>query len=274
VTLKDIQTKFQAAVMAGGQPEGADILVSIKDSARTNRATLFGVYVNAYRLRLFEFMTIDYPALRELLGEEAFDALIEAYVVAEPSRFRNARWFSTRLPDFMEASADWRTNARALSLARLERALTDAFDAPDAEPLALESLGGVAPERWPRLAFIFHPSLILLDLAAGVVEALDAVNEEEPIPPVQNEEANAVAVWRADNDSVYRQLEPDEFLALNEARAGHRFGDICQLVAFQDESQSATERLAQFLTSWFADGLVVGFRESAEDQSSNTPSSA
>ena len=66
MSLRDLQTKFQAAVMAGGQPEGADILVSIKDSARTNRATLFGVYVNAYRLRLFEFMTIDYPALREL----------------------------------------------------------------------------------------------------------------------------------------------------------------------------------------------------------------
>jgi hypothetical protein len=261
VTLKDIQTKFQAAVMAGGQPEGADILVSIKDSARTNRAILFGVYVNAYRLRLFEFMTIDYPALRELLGKEAFDALIEAYVVAEPSRFRNARWFSTRLPDFMEASATWRTNARALSLARLERALTDAFDAADAEPLALEALGAVAPERWPRLAFVLHPSLILLDLAAGVVEALDAVNEEEPIPPAEGFDAGAVMVWRADNDSVYRRLEPDEFLALNEARAGHCFGDICQLVAFQDESQSATERLAQFLTSWFADGLVVGFRE-------------
>lgn len=274
MTLRDLQTKFQSAIMAGGDPEGAEILASIDDSARTDRATLFGVYINAYRWRLGEFMASDYPALRELLGEEAFDALIEAYIVAEPSRFRNARWFSTRLPEFMASSADWRFDARAVSLARLERAMTDAFDAPDAEPLALESLGALAPEGWPRLAFVLHPSLLLLDLAAGVIEAFDAINAEEPIPPADGFEAGAVAVWRADNDSVYRRLEPDEFLALNEARAGKCFGDICQLVAFQDDSRPATERLAQLLTSWFANGLVVGLGETEQDQSSNTPSSA
>ena len=78
---------------------------------------MLGVYVNAYRLRLSEYFDEDYPALRVLLGDDDFEALVEAFIDANPSSLRNARWYSTQLPDFMRESEAWGSNARAIGLA-------------------------------------------------------------------------------------------------------------------------------------------------------------
>jgi hypothetical protein len=258
MTLADLQAMFQAGVLAGHE-DGAPILDRVKNSRRADRTTLFGVYVNAYRLRLAEFLVADYPALRALIGEEAFDALALDYIEAEPSRRRNARWYTTRLPDYLRGSESWRENRLAIDLALFERALTDAFDAADTPALRLDALGGFAPEEWPRLVFGFHPSLFLLELSAGVIATHAAVAEgrELPGPAGESEGEEHVAVWRADLDSVYRPLEPDEHLALSLAMQGHAFGDICQMAAFRDEIEASPERIAQLLTGWFEEGLVV-----------------
>jgi hypothetical protein len=271
--LAELQALFQAGVLLGDE-DGAQVLPAIKPSHRETRETLFGVYVNAYRIRLDEFLTEDYPALRALLGEDSFDALVAAYISANPPRHRNARWYSTALPEFLRESEPWRNEARATSLACFERALTDAYDAAEAEALPIESLAAFPPERWPNLSFTLHPSLILLQLDSGTVETYEALTaeEERDAPPPRTGEEFA-AVWRSGLESVYRVIEPDEYLALNEARAGCAFGEICQMAAFQQGDALTPERLAQILANWFEERLVVGVRDEA-DHSSNTPSSA
>ncbi len=288
--LSELQALFQSAVLAG-DAEDAAILDAITPSHSADRETLMGVYVNAYRLRLSEFLDEDYPALRVLLGDDDFEALVEAYIDANPSRLRNARWYSTGLPEFMRESESWGANTLAIGLAVFERALTDAYDAADAPAQSLDRLAEFAPKDWPRLGFTFHPSLRLIEVAAGTLDAYAAANAEEEEeretrpPPEEDESAHEqrlsdetdqeadettpsqppdveiVAVWRAELDPAYRLLDADEFLALNEAIDGHCFGDICQLVAFQNEGQPATERLAQFLVTWFSEGLVIGVAE-------------
>jgi hypothetical protein len=236
---------------------------------------MMGVYVNAYRLRLAEFLDEDFPALRVLLGDDDFEALVEAYIDENPSRLRNARWYATRLPEFMRESENWSANALAIGLALFERALTDAYDAADAPALSIETLAEFSPQDWPRLGFTFHPSLRLIEVAAGVLDAYAAATADEQDEeradeedegaledrPSDASESETIAIWRADLDPAYRQLDPDEYLALFEAMAGQSFGDICQLVAFQNEGQSATERLARFLVTWFSEGLVIGVAE-------------
>lgn len=274
--LSELQALFQAGVLGGDDVSA--ILDAVRPSMRgADRETLFGVYRNAYRIRLSEFLAEDYPALRAFLGEDAFGALVEAYIAATPPRHRNARWYTTSLPDFMRESASWRDNARAISLALFERALVDAFDAADAAPLSIRALAAIAPEQWPRLIFDFHPSLVLLDLAAGTLETYDAAAGEgdDEIPPPR-EGREIVAVWRMGEESAYRGIAADERLALNEARLRRAFGDICQMAAFQQGDDVTPERLAQFLGSWFEEGLVVAARcdDDESGQSSNTPSSA
>ncbi len=270
--LAELQSLFQSAVLAGDAEDGA-ILDIVAPPRGADRPTMMGVYVSAYRLRLAEFLDEDYPALRVLLGDDDFEALVEAYIDENPSRLRNARWYSTRLPDFMQESENWSANALAIGLALFERALTDAYDAADAPALSIETLAEFSPQDWPRLGFTFHPSLRLIEVAAGVLDAYAAATadededsddgDEDSLEDRQSDasESETIAIWRADLDPAYRQIDPDEHLALFEAMAGQSFGDICQLVAFQNEGQSATERLARFLVTWFSEGLVIGVAE-------------
>lgn len=259
--LADLQAAFQAAILSG-ETKDAPILGSL--AAPDQRAQGLGVYVNAYRIRLGEFLAEDYPAVKALLGAGRFAELIEDYIAAEPPKSRNARWFSSRLPQFMRESEDWCGYLREISVATLERALTDAHDAADAEPLAIEALAAFDPQDWPRLAFAFHPSVALFTAEAGTLAAFAAASAgEAPPPPAEEDASEKIAVWRCGPETFYRRLEADEYLALNEARAGRSFGDICELAAFQQQDALSPERLAQFLVTWFADGLVVGV--SAED---------
>jgi hypothetical protein len=280
VTLAALQAAFQAAIMAG-RAEDPAIVGALSKPAAADRKTAFGVYVGAYRLRLSEYLQEDYGALRALIGEKRFRALVEDYIVANPSRSRNARYYSSRLPEFMRGSAKWRNDARAVAIAALERALSDAFDAADAAPCSLETLAAFSAQDWPRLAFAFHPSLSMIEAPAGAAELYGALTAEErgDLPP-PGKGTEIVAVWRSGFDPSYRTLDSDEHLALNEARAGKSFGDICQLVAFQGVGAAGPERLAQFLVNWFSEGLVVGVSEvgdadaEPETQTSNTPSIA
>ena len=274
--LAELQSLFQSAVLTG-DAEDVAILDVVAPPRDADRATMMGVYVNAYRLRLAEFLDEDYPALRVLLGDDDFEALVEAYIDANPSRLRNARWYTARLPEFMQESENWSANALAIGLALFERALTDAYDAADAPAQSIETLAEFSPQDWPRLGFTFHPSLRLIEVAAGVLDAYAAATADEQDEeaaradeedegaledrPSDASESETIAIWRADLDPAYRQLDPDEYLALFEAMAGQSFGDICQLVAFQNEGQSATERLARFLVTWFSEGLVIGVAE-------------
>lgn len=265
--LADFQALFQSRILAGPGQEDAPLLDELRQSQRgVARADLLRVYQSGYRVRLESFFLEDHPGLRALLGEEAFETLIGEYVTANPPQCRNARWYTTGLPDYMRDHAPWRDDARALSMALLERAMVDAFDAPDAEPLTLEALAGFAPEDSPRLVFAFHPSLYLLELPAGVLAHYQAAAAEDGAQEGEaaddksgvSEGTEAVAVWRCEEETSYRELEPAEYVALCEARAGRAFGDICQMAAFQQSGEIEPERLAQFLASWFQDGLVIG----------------
>jgi hypothetical protein len=272
MNLAEFQALFQSRILAGSGEADAPLLEALRASQRgVTRAQLLHVYQSGYRVRLESFLYEDHAGLRALLGEEAFEELIGGYVTANPPRDRNARWYTTGLSDFMRESPRWRNDEGALSMALFERAMVDAFDAPNAEPLAIQSLAGFAPEDSPRLAFDFHPSLILLKLSAGTIAAYQSSGEEEE-PQEEPQHARAeeaarspsagvetVAVWRSrDEQTAFRELEPAEFVALNEAKAGRAFGDICQMAAFQQSGEIEPERLAQFLASWFEDGMIVG----------------
>lgn len=266
MTLVELQSKFQAGILAGDR----SILASIVDSPKSDRATLFSVYHDAYRIRLAGLLSNDYPMLRNRLGDDVFGRLVEDYISSAPSRQRNARWYGARLPDFMQAAPQWRPNQEAIDLARFERALSDAFDAAEAHSVSIDALADVRAEDWPRIAFEFHPSVALFDLARGTAQIYAALADEDDPPPIQQGE-EAIIFWRNDGQSFYRPVAEDERLALTEARRGETFSDICALLAFRGSDEGLTQRIASFLSQWLAEGLVT--RLSIRERTMEPPAS-
>ena len=80
-SLKELQESFQRGVLAGDD----SFLNEIKGSAKESRDVLFGVYRNAYVLRLVEVLTEDYEQLHAYLGDAGFAKLAHAYIAAHLS---------------------------------------------------------------------------------------------------------------------------------------------------------------------------------------------
>ncbi|MFA5957604.1 putative DNA-binding domain-containing protein [Hyphomicrobium sp.] len=251
-TLSEMQEAFQRAVISGDDA----VLNEILDNSRTDRNVLFGVYRHAYAARLVEVIRNDHPFLSSYLGDDVFNEIARAYIEACPSRNQNARWFSHRLPDFI---AETHPNEPHLAeLATLERALNDAFDAPDAEPLALSDLAAVPPELWADLIFEPHSSAQRLVFTTNAHALWLSLKKEETPPQVETHPApENIIVWRHETTPKLRRMSGEEAMMWNETVNGVPFGSLCELVAIYDDPDSAPLRAAQHLQGWIISGLLA-----------------
>lgn len=257
MNLLSFQRAFQAAILDANEPS-ANALAFVRRPRLIDRAAAFGVYYNAYRLRLAEFISTDFAILRSHLGDEDFGRLVEEYVMARPSIHRNARWYARDLPDFMEQSDSWGVDRCACDLARFERALSDAFDAANAPASSAQMLHQIDAAHWPNLVFSFHPSANLLALSSGTAALYESLTEgREPAPASLPNSDEAVLVWRREYETLHRIVDSDERLALAEAMGAKTFADVCALLSFRHNGDDVSLLIGGLLSGWFSDGLIV-----------------
>lgn len=253
-TLAEVQARFQQAVVAGDD----SILDLIPGNSRTNSTVLLGVYRYAYMARLVDIVASDHAGLKAYMGDEAFDAMAHAYITAHPSHTPNARWVAEALPEFLAASEPYSAHPELAALARLERALADAFDAPDAPVLDLAALARHAPERWGDLVLTGHPSVTRLDLERPILPLWRAMKDGNPPPKTSPAaERERLLAWRNDTKSSVRVLGAEEAMLWDEAMQGARFGALCELAATYDDPDGAALRAAQYLQGWITSGMLT-----------------
>lgn len=251
-SLSELQAIVQAAVM-GGSADAALALVS--GNSRTTREVLFGVYLHAYLARLVGVVVGDYPHLQRHMGDDAFDAMARAYLEAHPSHNPNARWVSHRLPEFL--AERYGEQPELAEIAALERALSDAFDAPDDNVLDLAQLAQHPAEVWGQLRFVPHRSCALLDETTNAFQIWQALKNEQEAPPVQALPGRqTLLVWRDQAMPKVRILGAEEAMMWKEALGGATFGRLCELLAVFDDPATAPVRAAQYLQGWMASGAL------------------
>jgi len=253
LNLKDFQDSFQRAILDGDDA----ILSDIPDGPRETKTNLLGIYRDAYALRLIEIIGNDHELLRRYLGEDPFADMARAYIASCPSQHPNARWFAHRLPEFLAATEPYVHRPVLAELAALERALNDAFDGADAPVLGMADLSGIAPQDWPRLSFVCHPTARRLEgktNAGAIWVALKA--DEAPPEPVIAEAAAHLLVWRQDTTSMFRELGSEEAMMWDEAARGQRFGALCEMLATYDDPVGAPGRAAGYLKAWLDAGAL------------------
>ena len=256
-SLRELQESFQRGILAGDDA----ILAEVKDSDKENRSVLFGVYRNAYVARLAEILGEDYEQLHAYLGDQHFARLVRAYIAANPSDQRSARWFGRHLPAFISAGEAYAAHPEIAELAALEKALADVFDGPDATPLTIEELASVSPEAWPSLLFTPHPAGLRLTFGTNAADIWTALKAEATPPkPQRLPEPQAILVWRQEFMSRFRPLVPEEAMLWDEAAKGVRFGVLCEMVATFAGEDAAELRAATYLKGWIDTGILTACR--------------
>ena len=246
--LQILQAQFQGALLQDQPPVGGLLVAS--------GVAQFGVYRNAYRARLRAALRDNFEVLPLVMGDEAFDALAHAYIVAHPSRHYSLRWFGHQLCAFMTANDALLDHPAMLDLARMEWALRQAFDAAPAALLAPAELAAVPAQDWAELRFTLHPSVQLLDLqwAVGPVWHAMKSGQEELEPPEALD--HAMLVWRQGMNTQWKSLTPTETDFVQCLIAGQRFGTVCQALAQRVGEDAAAPAAVSLLSQLLGTGAI------------------
>jgi len=254
--LAALQADFQGYLLRGEPAVAARIEASERVPAQARLA----IYAEAYRGRLIDALASNYPALAQLLDED-FRELGERYLAGHDSHYRNIRWYGDELARFLGTEERYASTPLLAELARWEWAMRAAFDAADATALGHEALGAVHPEDWARLRFAWHPSVARLDLNWNAPPLWQALTQQGERPPLSfSSEPTPWLVWRQDFTTYFRSLEPLEATALDAARAGWPFGELCEHLCARLGEESAPLQAATYLRGWIGAGLISALR--------------
>ena len=254
--LSRLQGDFQHYLLRG---EACALEQQVVGTARVPVATRIGIYGGAYVSRLAEALGSNFPALAKLLGAEDFHTLACAYVRAHDSGFFSIRCYGDELEQFLATHADYAEIPVLAELARWEWAMTSVFDAADAIALGPEALTRVAPEEWAQLRFQWHPSVTRVELNWNVPQLWQALTEDAEQPTLDfSEPAQPWLLWREELTTYFRSLPRTEAAALDAARAGWPFGELCELLCEELGASAAAAQAAALLRGWVQSGLIIG----------------
>ena len=268
--LADLQAQFQSAILDGGD----GVLAHIPNSPKESKETLFGVYRNAYVLRLIGILEHDFERLHTYAGDERFDELARAFIAANPSHTPNARWYGQELPDFIARHPETAGYPALTAIAKLEGTLNDVFDIDDAPVLMLSELAAFAPGDWAELTFLSHPSVRRMNSGINLTELWTALADKKTPPTVRTLDApEHIILWRQDVMPKLRVLAPEEAMMWDEAAKGVPFGVLCEMLATFDNPDEAPLRAAQYLKGWIEMGLLqsAAIKKKKSAKSKRTP---
>lgn len=254
--LAQLQQQFASCLtMRGEDPPGA-----VKGDDKAGARERMDLYAGAYVSRLAEVMGEDFPGVWGMVGDDQFWQLCQAYIGEHPSVYPSIRWFGSHLVEFLRQNSPYSDYSQISEMAAFEWAQGLVFDAAGGESLDMETFSRILPEAWAGLTFEFTPAMQRLDLGWNIPELWSALNKgDDPLPELQQGAyPSAWLLWRQQLIPGWRYLDVDEAWALDRAREGMNFGNICEgLLEWVDEF-NAPLRAAGFLRTWVGHGLVIG----------------
>jgi hypothetical protein len=214
-TLPSLEAWFQGEIVARheGRKRGRpakDVILPSKSLAPEERVAIYG---EMYFLRLAECLGEDYPAVKKLVGAEGFERLARAYLKKHPSRHYSLNTLGRKLPDFLAGATRTPRHAMLADVARVERSISESFDAAVSPPLSPADLAMIPPAAWETARIRMTESLRLLALEHRGNAIVTACRQDKTLPQLGRAKSwiavfrKEWTVWRMDlNESMHAVL--------------------------------------------------------------------
>lgn len=250
--LLHLQERFQEFLLSGQ----SEIFDSIIQTELVSADTRLGIYRDAYKLRLIECLSSNFPALSTYLGTEQFNEFATLYINAHPSSYRSIRWYGDLLPDFMKHQ--YPQYLHLAELADFEWKMGLAFDAADALVVQVDDMASVSPEAWAGLQFILHPSLQRINYVCNTIPLWQALTHDQKLPELQqSSESTAWILWRKPGYLIqFYSLSCEEAWALDNLLQGISFGALCEGLCQWINPEDVGMRAASYLKGWIQKGMI------------------
>lgn len=249
---RDLADTIASAVRQSSQPI-PDAVGKTQGAPSLKR---FNVYRNNVAVSLRTALTATYPVIKELVGEEFFNAMVRSYVANRLPSTPVLLGYGCDFPDFIESFAPARALPYLPDVARLEWSFNESYNAADAQPATIDTLSAFDPDALEQVRFECHPSLRLIRSDWPVLSIWDAHQQDDPgahLPGLAETRVEHGFLVRPALD-VHATLLPSEgFQLLTALCGGQTLGE-----AAGDLPKAAQADLSVMLTTFFGAGAVVG----------------
>ena len=222
-SLQAIQQQMLQAVLAEKTPATLPIVRTDRIADIDSR---LAIYRHGYRVRLRDALKNEFTGLHNMAGIK-FDRLLDKYVAAHPSEHYNIRWYGAGLAAFLDYAHPWRDQPQLAEMARLDWAISTAFDAANETSVGMAELSSVPPDAWANLQLLMQENLQLLAGLYNVDAFRRAADNGAPRPRLRRfDQAHHVMVWRKGTTVHYRKLDHDEWPVLAATMRGESFASL------------------------------------------------
>jgi hypothetical protein len=242
--------------------EPADIDRVILPSKTLTPVERVGVYQGMYLLRMIEALEGDFPAVAHFLGHEEFADLVTRYVAAHPSSSYTFNRLGCHFPEFIRESRGVRRKGFAADLARLELAVTEAFDAPESPAWPAEEIARMPEDAWAGAVLQPIAAFRLGSYGYPVNAYLQSVKQDDHDHPDVGRKATHVAVWRKRYEVWRLDLSKPAHDFLADLVKGRPFGKAVASAARRLQG-SPGDQLFRWLRDWVAEGMFTGVERPA-----------
>ena len=141
----------------------------------------FSVYRNNVVTGLIEALKDAYPAVYRLVGPEFFREMSRLYVLVEPPRSPILLDYGAGFPDFIAEFEPASSLPYLADVARIERAWTEAYHAPEQTPLEASYFTTIPTDVLPHICLQLHPSVRIVRLSSPAL-TIWRMNIEDGVP--------------------------------------------------------------------------------------------
>ena len=229
-----------------------DVILPSKTLAPAERVE---VYHGMYLMRMVDALKSDYPALEHFLGDDAFRTLVRDYVQVHPSRSFSLNRLGDHLPDHIRTAPGIRRRDFCHELARLELAVTEAFDSPETPCLTEQQIAAVPADAWERARLKPIAALRLLSFRYPVNSYLQTVRDDNHDHPKARLKDEWAAVYRR-GYSVYRlDLTRAAHDLLADLAAGKPLGKAVAAALRRGRRPPTEQELFRWFREWVSGGI-------------------
>ena len=163
-SLRDVQ-RAVARSLLDREAAAADCFIVADGLAPARRLS---VYRNTFEASCANALRLAFPAVHRLVGADFFAVAASVFVHAEPPRNAWLDTYGASFPAFLAKFPPAASLAYLPDVARLEWAVNRALHAADVAALDVSRLARLSRVEHPRVRFVAHPSVSLVDSACPI----------------------------------------------------------------------------------------------------------
>ena len=212
------------------------------------------IYREQFWLRHTASLVEDFPGVGGILGQEAWEKLVESYLEAHAPRGWTLRELGRRFPEHVASQHGLSHHALCSDMARLEWCFIELFDAADRPGLDFAKLAALAPGSLETGQIVLNPALALLEVRYAVADLRQRLLAARTTPGAavgipEPEEQRLVLYRAADRRLYHRPVGPEAFALLSALQRGLSLVAACEHAL--EQAPAHAERLQRNVGTWF-----------------------